>query len=89
VLLQGFIGKNAKIRIFRSVWLHSVSPGEKADYVKFLHNASTASELSPDEPDYHLAEFLMFIQHVQYAITGGLTYVSDFQGNIECSSSSC
>jgi len=25
VLLQGFIGKNAKIRIFRSVWLHSVS----------------------------------------------------------------
>jgi len=25
VLLQGFIGKNAKIRIFRSVWLHSIS----------------------------------------------------------------
>ena len=25
MLLQGFIGKNAKIRIFRSVWLHSVS----------------------------------------------------------------
>ena len=25
MLLQGFIGKNAKIRIFRSVWLHSLS----------------------------------------------------------------
>ena len=25
MLLQGFIGKNAKIRIFRSVWLHSIS----------------------------------------------------------------
>ena len=25
MLLQGLIGKNAKIRIFRSVWLHSVS----------------------------------------------------------------
>jgi len=68
--------------------LEETLPGEKADFVKFLHNASTASELLPDEPDYHLAEFLLFIQHVQYAITGGLTYVSDFQGNIECSSSS-
>ena len=25
MLLQGLIGKNAKIRIFRSVWLHSIS----------------------------------------------------------------
>ena len=25
MVLQGLIGKNAKIRIFRSVWLHSVS----------------------------------------------------------------
>jgi hypothetical protein len=67
--------------------LEETLPGEKADFIKFLHNASAASELSPDEPDYHLAEFLMFIQHVQYAITGGLAYVSDFQGNIEQSSS--
>jgi hypothetical protein len=63
--------------------LEETLPGEKADFVKFLHNASAASELSPDEPDYHLVEFLMFIQHVQYAITGGLAYVSDFQGNVE------
>ena len=63
--------------------LEEMLPGEKADFVKFLHNASAASELSPDEPDYHLAEFLMYTQHVQYAITGGLAYVSDFQGNVE------
>ncbi|EDQ99255.1 uncharacterized protein LACBIDRAFT_335167 [Laccaria bicolor S238N-H82] len=59
--------------------LEEMLPGEKTDFIKYLHNASAASELLPDEPDYDLAEFLMFIQHVQYAITGGLAYVSDFQ----------
>lgn len=60
--------------------LEEVLPGVKSDFVKYLHNASAVSELSPDDPDYHLAQFLMFIQHVQYAITGGVAYVSDFQG---------
>jgi len=62
--------------------LEEVLPGVKSDFVKYLHNASAASELSPDDPDYQLAEFLMFIQHVQYAITGGVAYVSDFQGTV-------
>ena len=34
MLLQGLIGKNAKIRIFRSVWLHSVSPRDQASKSK-------------------------------------------------------
>ena len=67
----------------RAVYLlEEVLPGGKSDFVKYLHNASAASELSHDDPDYQLADFLMFIQHVQYAITGGVAYVSDFQGTI-------
>ena len=62
--------------------LEEVLPGLKTDFVKYLHNASAASELSSDDPDYQLAQFLMFIKHVQYAITGGIAYVSDFQGNV-------
>ena len=58
-------------------------PGKKSDFVKYLHNASATSELSLDDPDYQHAKFLMFIQHVQYAITGGVAYVSDFQGMME------
>ena len=60
--------------------LEEILPGKKSDFVKYLHNASATSELVPDDPDYQHAEFLMFIQHVQYAITGGVAYVSDFQG---------
>jgi hypothetical protein len=60
--------------------LEEILPGKKSDFVKYLHNASATSELLPDDPDYQHAEFLMFIQHVQYAITGGVAYVSDFQG---------
>ena len=62
--------------------LEEILPGEKSDFVKYLHNADATSELSPDDLDYKLAEFLMFIQHVQYAITGGVAYVSDFQGMV-------
>ena len=62
--------------------LEEVLPGEKSDFVKYLHNASASSDLSPDDPDYPAALFLMFIQHVQYAITGGIAYVSDFQGTV-------
>lgn len=60
--------------------LEEILPGKKSDFVKYLHNASATSELSPDDPDYQNAGFLMYIQHVQYAITGGIAYVSDFQG---------
>ena len=62
--------------------LEEVLPGEKSDFIKYMHNASASSDLSPDDPDYPAALFLMFIQHVQYAITGGIAYVSDFQGTV-------
>ena len=44
-------------------------PREKASFIKYLHNASATTEIPSNNPNYHLAEFLMFIQHVQYAIT--------------------
>ena len=65
--------------------LEELLPGVKTDFVKYMHNANANSELSVDDPDYQLAEFLMFIQHVQYAITGGVAYVSDFQGTVRVS----
>jgi hypothetical protein len=69
----------------RAVYLlEEVLPGVTSDFVKYVHNASAASVLPPDDPDYHIVEFLMFIQHVQYAITGGVAYVSDFQGSTYC-----
>jgi len=37
VLLQGFIGKNAEIRIFRSVWLYSISPLYQLHKSKLIH----------------------------------------------------
>ncbi|KAF8957943.1 hypothetical protein BDZ97DRAFT_2061944 [Flammula alnicola] len=36
--------------------------------------------LERDDPEYELAEFLMFMQHAQYQITHGTAYISDFQG---------
>lgn len=54
--------------------------GEKSDFVKYLHNASARSDLDTNDPDYPLAKFLEFLQHVQYQITHAVAYVSDFQG---------
>jgi len=55
-------------------------PGQKSDFVKYLHNASARSDLDANDPDYPLAQFLEFLQHVQYQITHAVVYVSDFQG---------
>ena len=62
--------------------LEEVLPGKKSDFIKYLHNVSASSDLSSDDPDYQAALFLMFIQHVQYAITGGIACGSDFQGTV-------
>jgi hypothetical protein len=57
-------------------------PGTRADFVKYMNNAHATSILERDDPDYHLAEFLMFVQHVQYEITHKVAYLSDFQGTV-------
>lgn len=62
--------------------LEEILPGTKDDFTKYLNNSSaiTLIERDESESDYLLAEFLMFVQHVQYQITHGTAYISDLQG---------
>jgi alpha-kinase family protein len=62
--------------------LEEILPGTKEDFSKYLNNSSVTTLIKRDESesDYLLAEFLMFMQHVQYQITHGTAYISDLQG---------
>ncbi|KAG1767365.1 hypothetical protein EV702DRAFT_980104, partial [Suillus placidus] len=59
--------------------LEEVIEGE--DFTKFIHNMDPDPLLDPDQDGYDFALFLAFMQHIQYAKTGGLVYISDYQGN--------
>jgi hypothetical protein len=41
--------------------LEEMLPGTQADVVKYMNNAKATSILPCGDPDYHLAEFLMFV----------------------------
>jgi hypothetical protein len=60
--------------------LEEMLPGTPAEFVKYMNNSNATTILDRDDLDYELAEFLMFMQHVQYQITHGTAYISDFQG---------
>ena len=49
-------------------------------FTKFIHNGNCMPLVLPGEFGYNVAEFLAFSQHVQYIKTGGLAYISDYQG---------
>ena len=49
-------------------------------FMKFIHNSNCMPLVLPGEFGYDVAEFLAFSQHVQYVETGGLVYISDYQG---------
>ena len=49
-------------------------------FIKYIHNADAIPLQEYDEPGYDTAIFLCFIQHVQFILTHGQAYVSDFQG---------
>ena len=49
-------------------------------FIKYIHNMDCNPLLDPDEPGYEIAEFLACTQHIQYAKTGGLAFISDYQG---------
>ncbi|KAF8424003.1 hypothetical protein L210DRAFT_3653609 [Boletus edulis BED1] len=51
------------------------------DFFKYIHNGSASPRLFSDPMADDIAEFLAFTQHVQYNKTGGLVYVSDYQGS--------
>ncbi|KIO09198.1 hypothetical protein M404DRAFT_22387 [Pisolithus tinctorius Marx 270] len=54
--------------------------GGHAVFKKFIHNMDCGPSLDEYEDGYDIAEFLAFTQHVQYTKTGGLTFISDYQG---------
>ena len=49
-------------------------------FIKYIHNADAVPLQDHDEPGYDTAIFLCFIQHVQFILTHGQAYISDFQG---------
>ncbi|KAG1718697.1 hypothetical protein EDB19DRAFT_1920136 [Suillus lakei] len=61
--------------------LEEVIDGGDEDFVKYIHNMDPNLLLDPDEFGYDFALFLVFTQHVQYVKTGGLVFISDYQGN--------
>ncbi|KAG1828238.1 hypothetical protein EV424DRAFT_1318562 [Suillus variegatus] len=56
---------------------------EDRDFTKFIHNMDPNPLLDPEDYGYDFALFLAFTQHVQYVKTGGLAFISDYQGNTE------
>jgi hypothetical protein len=54
----------------------------KAPFTKYINNGLPVPCVSPNAPAEVLntANFLCFAQHVQYQVTGGLVYTSDYQG---------
>ncbi|KAG1717577.1 hypothetical protein EDB19DRAFT_1653009 [Suillus lakei] len=60
--------------------LEEVIDGSDEDFVKYIHNMDPNPLLDPDEFGYDCALFLAFTQHMQYVKTGGLVFISDYQG---------
>ncbi|KAG1780113.1 hypothetical protein EV702DRAFT_1277004 [Suillus placidus] len=52
-------------------------------FLKFIHNMDSNPLLNQDDYRYEVALFFAFTQHVQYVKTGGLAFISDYQGSTE------
>ena len=55
-------------------------PTLNGDFVKYIHNSDAAPCGFLDTTEDKIANFLAFMQHVQYMKTGGQVYISDYQG---------
>ncbi|KAG0706908.1 hypothetical protein DFH29DRAFT_995495 [Suillus ampliporus] len=53
------------------------------DFLKYIHNMDCNPMLDPYKVGYEIAAFLACTQHIQYAKTGGLAFISDYQGGSE------
>ncbi|KAJ7589820.1 hypothetical protein C8J56DRAFT_859393 [Mycena floridula] len=49
-------------------------------FMKYVLNSHAVPIMRPRDQGYDIATFLCFCQHVQYLKTGGLAYISDYQG---------
>ena len=52
----------------------------EGEFVKYIHNGNAVPCNLFDTKADEIAEFLVFMQHVQYAKTNGQVYISDYQG---------
>ncbi|KAL4077521.1 hypothetical protein J3A83DRAFT_4069257, partial [Scleroderma citrinum] len=50
------------------------------DFVEYIHNSDTVPCNLLDLDVNSIAQFLAFMEHVQYAKTSGQVYISDYQG---------
>ncbi|CAK5279828.1 unnamed protein product [Mycena citricolor] len=53
----------------------------ESPFVKFVHNRAPVPYLAADHPLFYMADILCFTQHVQYEKSGGLVFISDYQGS--------
>ncbi|EGO19177.1 hypothetical protein SERLADRAFT_374461 [Serpula lacrymans var. lacrymans S7.9] len=50
------------------------------DFVKYINNNNASPRPGLNDQQQLITEFLCFVQHVQYNISHGLAFLSDFQG---------
>ncbi|KAG1721251.1 hypothetical protein EDB19DRAFT_1835594 [Suillus lakei] len=60
-----------------------IGDDDSRNFIKYIHNMDCNPLLDPDEFGYDIAAFLACTQHIQYAKTGGLAFISDYQGDAE------
>ncbi|KAG1737784.1 hypothetical protein EDB19DRAFT_1636734 [Suillus lakei] len=60
-----------------------IGDDDSQNFIKYIHNMDCNPLLDPDEFGYDIAAFLACTQHIQYAKTGGLAFISDYQGDAE------
>ncbi|KIO01737.1 hypothetical protein M404DRAFT_149449 [Pisolithus tinctorius Marx 270] len=59
--------------------IHTSSDDE---FVKYIHNGDVAPCFLLDTKAEEITDFLAFTQHIQYIMTGGQVYISDYQGKL-------
>ncbi|KAG1732589.1 hypothetical protein EDB19DRAFT_1831293 [Suillus lakei] len=60
-----------------------IGDDDSRNFIKYIHNMDCNPLLDPDEFSYDIAAFLACTQHIQYTKTGGLAFISDYQGDAE------
>ncbi|KIK73216.1 hypothetical protein PAXRUDRAFT_179000 [Paxillus rubicundulus Ve08.2h10] len=63
--------------------LEELIRGSDEAFMKFIHNMDSNPLLQHDNYSHDLSLFFAFTQHVQYVKTGGLAFISDYQGSTE------
>ncbi|KAG2368058.1 hypothetical protein BDR07DRAFT_1270710 [Suillus spraguei] len=80
-LALAFVQGQAPCPIRAAYLLKELIDGGDDAFVKFIHNMDADPLLDELDYGYDLAVFFAFTQHVQYVKTGGLAFISDYQGS--------